>query len=515
VRLAICCCIIALYLVWVGSATGADPYNPQPADGDLILPMPNGVSMVFRPVFIGEGEAPFALKKVRLGDPLEGFREYETNVVLGGAFKAEHQGKRDWLYYLGTYEVMEDQYYALLEPSKVSKKEGQLPINNISWFEAQEFIHKYNLWLFANAKEKLPKSGEATGYVRLPTESEWEFAARGGAEVPGEQFTKKIPYTEALNRHEWFAGPTSSHNKIQKAGQLKPNVLGLYDMLGNVSEMTASYYQIEYYQGRVGGFVARGGNYTTPGDKLRSSQRYEQPFYNAELKPQRSATLGLRLALSAIVFTDRQASQEIESAWQAYRASPLGTTSPAPQSIAPPNVQVGVQLADAVKIVELLLKDPSLSQDNRRNIETLKASFANIESARKDAVVDTVYNIVELATIRAQYVSQSLKALQEKLAISQSMKGEIRQTYQHTIDDLAQEIEKVLHLYITNMQDLDKYDKEFIEKAMQKYSKQSSDLDMLRVLELAVRKHFSQYSKAKRADEQQWRADLALLNLPL
>ena len=513
-RLAILCCIVVLPLVWVGSATGADPYNPQPADSDLVLPMPNGVSMVFRPVFIGEGDTPFALKKFLMGDPNTGFKEHPTNVVLGGAFKAARRDKPDWLYYLGKYEVMEDQYYALMDPQRVSKQEGQLPISNISWFEAQEFIHKYNVWLFENAKDKLPKNDEAVGFLRLPTESEWEFAARGGAEVSREQFDNKIPYTDALNRYEWFSGPTSSHSKVQKAGQLRPNILRLHDMLGNVSEMTASYYQIEYYQGRVGGFVARGGNFTTAEASLRSALRNEQPFYR-DLKPHRSATLGMRLAISAIVFTGLRAAQEIETAWAAYRSSPLGTTSPAPQSIRPPVAQVGVQLAEAVDIVNRLLKDTTLAQDTARQIQILGASFANIEFARKEAVVDTAFNLFELATIRAAYLSARLKKSQEFLKTLRESKitnEEIRKNMQQNYDDQVKDAQKWLNEYVSTLRELDTHDKDAVEKAMQKYrNKLSGSPDMLQVFDAAVRKHFGQYTREKKADVEQWKTDLANL----
>jgi len=518
VRLALLCCIVVLHLVWAGSATGADPYNPQPADGDLILPMPNGVSMVFRPVFVGEGDTPFALKKFLMGDPNTGFKEQPTNVVLGGAFKAERQDKRDWLYYLGKYEVMEDQYYAVMAPQRVSKQEGQLPISNISWFEAQEFIHKYNMWLFENAKDKLPKNDEAVGFVRLPTESEWEFAARGGAEVSREQFEKKIPYTEALNRYEWFSGPTSSHSKLQKAGQLKANILHLHDMLGNVSEMTASYYQIEYYQGRVGGFVARGGNFTTAEPSLRSALRTEQPFYR-DLKPQRSPTLGMRLAISAIVFTGLKAAQEIETAWTTYRSSPLGTTSPAPQSIAPPVTVVGVELAEAVAIVERLRQDTTLSQNTLQQLQKLGASFSNIEFARKEAAVDAAFNLFELATIRALYVSRRLQLAQEFWRQLQNSKTEkSRIGNQQDYDFQMKEADEWLSRYIFILRELDKYNdkdhKESLNKSIEKYRNEllrSQNKDMLRAFDVAVRKHLSQYANQKRADVEQWKTDLANL----
>src|SRR5262249_32498827 len=154
----------------------------------------------------------------------------------------------------------------------------------------------------------------------------------------------------------------------------------------NVSEMTASYYQIEYYQGRVGGFVARGGHFFTAEKDLRSSLRNEQAFYNMKrnLEPQRSETLGMRLLLSSPVFAGRQTNQALAEAWAQYKSSPSGTTSPAAQSILPPVAQVGGQLKEALDIVNRLLEDPALSQDNKGQIQKLQASFKNIEATRKE-----------------------------------------------------------------------------------------------------------------------------------
>jgi hypothetical protein len=135
--------------------------------------------------------------------------------------------------------------------------------------------------------------------------------------VGTDKFAARHSYANPLNKHEWFSGPASSHDKAQKIGLLAPSALFLHDMLGNVSEMTASFYQIEYYQGRVGGFVARGGNYTTPEDRIRTSLRSEQPFYR-DLIPQSSPTLGMRLTLSSVIFAARGTSAELEAAWPDY-----------------------------------------------------------------------------------------------------------------------------------------------------------------------------------------------------
>ena len=488
--------------------------------------MPNGVSMVFRPVFIGEGDSPFALKKFLMGNsnPLIGLKEHPTNVVLGGAFKDERQGRQDWLYYIGKYEVMEDQYSAIMAPQRVSKQEGQLPISNISWFEAQEFTHKYNVWLFANAKDKLLKNDAEVGFVRLPTESEWEFAARGGAEVSREQFEKTIPYPEALNRYEWFSGPISSHNKVQKAGQLKPNILHLHDMLGNMSEMTASYYQIEYYQGRVGGFVARGGHFFTGEKDMRSSLRNEQALYNRKrnLEPQRSETLGMRIVLSSPVFAGQKTNQALAEAWATYKSSPSGTASPAAQSILPPVAQVGGQLKEALDIVNRLLEDPALSQNNKGQIQKLQASFKNIESTRKEATVDAVVNLFHLATIRAVFVSSTLAKSQKILELYESYKNNkvvpetTRKEMKHNYENMVKNANEWLEKYIAIVDGLAVYDRESLAQAIHKYRQdvsKSNDPAMLQAFDSAVCKHVAQYTKAKGDYKAQWKADLSKLNI--
>jgi formylglycine-generating enzyme required for sulfatase activity len=258
--------------------------NPQPLPGDLILPMPQGRSMVFRAVCIGEGKGLYAWKRFRMGDPAGGYKESPTGVALGGAFKVTENSEEDWCFYIGKYEVSEDQVFALLQAPE-NFKDSTFPARNLSWFAADNFIQKYNEWLYENDQQGIPQYGGVPGYLRLPTESEWEFAARGGSKVDSARFDRKTPYPAAkLAEYEWFSGPKSSYNKVKKTGLLKPNPLGIHDMLGNVSEMTRTLYQIEYYQGRAGGYVARGGHYLTDAKRMRSSLRTEQEFYSLDAK---------------------------------------------------------------------------------------------------------------------------------------------------------------------------------------------------------------------------------------
>ena len=117
----------------------------------------------------------------------------------------------------------------------------------------------------------------------------------------------------------------------------RPNPLGLHDMLGNVREMTLSQYHIEYYQGRSGGFAARGGHFLVAEKDMACALRTEEPYYlgsaDKGMRPNVKPTMGLRLVLSAPVLTDRDSIAAIEDAWETHRSG-AGADLPAALSVA-------------------------------------------------------------------------------------------------------------------------------------------------------------------------------------
>ena len=188
-------------------------------------------------------------------------------------------------FHMGKFEVTQAQWEKVMgsNPSHF-RKGGSYPVEEVSWNDAQEFIGKLNRM-----------TGKS---YRLPTEAEWEYAARSG----GKREKWAGTSSEAdLADYVWYA--KNAGDSTHPAGEKKPNGLGLYDMSGNVWEWCGDWYGKDYYAssprdnptGPSSGEsrVYRGGSWYNIPRHVRATHRYcSSPNF-------RSTDLCFRLVLPA------------------------------------------------------------------------------------------------------------------------------------------------------------------------------------------------------------------------
>jgi hypothetical protein len=305
----------------------AEAYNPAPAEGDVVLPMPCDGAMAFRRVAL-PSTGVLDDVRVQFGDaqPELGFFSDRRYDVIAGAFgDPAAPGTRYFL--IGKYEVTRAQWAALSGDACPDPGMRQrVPQTEISWFDVIGFANRYSQWLLAHARDALPAESGTPGFLRLPTEDEWEYAARGGMAVSSENFlAARFPMPEGAADYIWYQGTGSAEGRLHPIGLLKPNPLGLHDILGNAAEMMLESFRLNRrgrLHGQAGGFIARGGDYNTPLSQIRSGMRVEMPYYAAgAATATESRQLGFRLVVAAPVVTSPGKLTEIEKAWEAMPSS--------------------------------------------------------------------------------------------------------------------------------------------------------------------------------------------------
>lgn len=184
-------------------------------------------------------------------------------------------------YYIGKYEVTQSLWCALMDNNPSYFKGDNLPVEQVSWDDSQKFINKLN---------------DITGRkFRLPTEAEWEYAARGGKKSRGYQYSGSNKISDVA----WYS--SNSEHKTQPVGLKLANELGLYDMSGNVDEWCFDrfgFYSALSQTNPLGADdgicrVYRGGSWEQTAGFCRSSDRS-----NYGTSKNRIYNLGFRLALS-------------------------------------------------------------------------------------------------------------------------------------------------------------------------------------------------------------------------
>jgi formylglycine-generating enzyme required for sulfatase activity len=252
--------ILGLLVTFSGMAQDAQPKN-------LAIDLGNKVKLEM--VLIPEG--PFMM----------GSAAKEKDRIYSRWEPSPHEVKIRKPFYIGKYEVTQEQWVAIMGKNPSNYKAPKLPVVNVSWEDCQEFIEKLN--------EK------TNGGFCLPTETEWECACRAGTRTAysfGDQIARKdANYIYVTNL---FAPRTP----LVPVGRYKPNGFGLYDMHGNVFEWCDS-----VDGGKDNSFIIRGGSESS----LPRSAARDRKWSNY-----RESHTGFRLTKLESLIVKEEGSEKVE-----------------------------------------------------------------------------------------------------------------------------------------------------------------------------------------------------------
>lgn len=433
--------------------------NPNPLKADIQLPMPCGSKMILRHICVPAegyfGDLLLDLGCKDCGRPNQSFMEGKHRAALSAPFTLANLpepwqlriGKlanigdgrcptpddkinMGFYYFISKYEISNFQWKSVMDeecPNTSShfSVDDPRPKTNISWFEAVDFTRRYTEWLIKNAPDSLPKfSNDRFGFIRLPTEAEWEYAARGGHMVTESQMNDEefFPLDDRpLKDYAVFTEQEAAkpQEKLAWIGSKCANPLGLFDTAGNAAEMMLDPFHFSVgfrLHGAAGGFVIKGGSYRKGRAEIMPGRREEQPFFLAD-GAFRSTDVGFRIILSGIL-TPQDRIEELDREW-AEVGKQLLPAQATPRSSGP-NIEMD-QSKDPVTEIDRLIAT-SRNETEKKNLLFLREVLKQNSILLKAREAEAVKGIIRSALFTAESIQNY--AIRRKVILNELSKLE-------------------------------------------------------------------------------------------